>query len=98
MRLTPEEIAAIKAAAAEVFGPAARVHLFGSRIDDHKRGGDIDLLIETPAGRDTLMDEIRCKIALEDRLGERKIDVLLVAPGRALSGIERMALRDGVAL
>lgn len=98
MRLAPAEIQAIKAAVFEVFGPEAVVRLFGSRVDDRKRGGDIDLLVETPLGRDTLADEIQCKLALEDRLGERKIDLLLVAPNRPLSGIERIALRDGVLL
>ncbi|MHB1896659.1 MAG: nucleotidyltransferase domain-containing protein, partial [Metallibacterium sp.] len=47
MRLTPEQAAIIRSAAAEVFGSDARVWLFGSRVDDSKRGGDIDLLIET---------------------------------------------------
>ena len=47
MRLTPEQVTIIKKAGAETFGDSARVWLFGSRVDDHKRGGDIDLLIET---------------------------------------------------
>ena len=31
----------------QLFGEAASLYLFGSRIDDDKRGGDIDLYIET---------------------------------------------------
>ena len=46
VRLTADEVQAIKAAAAEAFGASAVVRLFGSRVDDTKRGGDIDLLIE----------------------------------------------------
>lgn len=46
MRLTGEEVAAIKASAREAFGASAVVRLFGSRIHDHLRGGDIDLHIE----------------------------------------------------
>ena len=45
MRLTDVQIAAIREATAEVFGPEAQVWLFGSRVEDSKRGGDIDLLI-----------------------------------------------------
>jgi predicted nucleotidyltransferase len=98
MRLTTDEIAGIKAGAAAHFGAPVPVRLFGSRIDDAKKGGDIDLLIEVPPGRDTFMDEIRCIGSIQDRIGERKVDVLLVEPGRALSPIERIAYRDGVLL
>ena len=43
MRLTPEQQTAILAASAEAFGVGAGVWLFGSRADDHKKGGDIIL-------------------------------------------------------
>ena len=98
MRLTPDEASAISAAARDVFGPAAVVRLYGSRADDAKRGGDIDLLIEVPEGRARFEDECAFTRALEDRIGERRVDVLLVSPGRALQPIERIAYRDGVVL
>ena len=47
MRLTSEQIAAIKGLATECFGAGTAVYLFGSRLDGAKRGGDIDLYIET---------------------------------------------------
>jgi hypothetical protein len=46
MRLTQEQQSAIRTAASEAFGAGATVWLFGSRVDDHKKGGDIDLVIE----------------------------------------------------
>lgn len=46
MRLTPEQIALILRVVADQTGPGARVALFGSRVDDSRRGGDVDLLIE----------------------------------------------------
>ena len=46
MRLSPKQITAVKQTAAEVFGPEADIWLFGSRVDDERRGGDIDLLVE----------------------------------------------------
>ena len=47
LRLTKHQRATIKALVIEVFGSGALVWLFGSRVDDCRRGGDIDLLIET---------------------------------------------------
>lgn len=98
MRLSETEIAGIKDAVAEVFGPDAVVRLFGSRVDDTKKGGDIDLLIEVPEGRDTLANEARLAVALERRIGERKVDMLFVEPGRPLGAFERIALAEAVLL
>ena len=98
MRLTPDEASAISSAARDVFGPAAVVRLFGSRVDDAKRGGDIDLIVEVPEGRERFEDECAFARAIEDRIGERRVDVLLVSPGRPLQPIEKIAYRDGVVL
>lgn len=46
MRITPEQRAAIVDSVREIFGDAARVYLFGSRADDSKKGGDIDIYID----------------------------------------------------
>ncbi len=48
MRLAQDQVQAIKSVARRVLGDDARVILFGSRTDDRQRGGDIDLLFETP--------------------------------------------------
>jgi predicted nucleotidyltransferase len=82
MRLSPEEIAGIRAAADEVFGPQAVVRLFGSRVDDSRKGGDIDLLVEVPPGRESFNDECAFARALEDKIGERRVDVALFDPAR----------------
>lgn len=44
MRLKPEIKAFIKESARELF-PGADIYLFGSRVDDNARGGDIDILL-----------------------------------------------------
>lgn len=84
MRLTDQQRAIIRATVAETFGPGAEVRLFGSRVDDNKRGGDIDLLIETDqVDIDAIVRaEISFLTKIQQKLGEQKIDVLLDYPSR----------------
>lgn len=74
MRLTESEKAMIKAVISG-FDPQARVYLFGSRVDDTRRGGDIDLLIMS----DVLSASDRGTIGWElcGKLGEQKIDIVI---------------------
>ena len=78
MRLLETQRQAIKTIVSDIVGPESRVWLFGSRVDDTKLGGDIDLLIETDT---TLTNRVEVLCKLEGRfakvLGDRKIDVLL---------------------
>ena len=68
MRLEEWEVREIKKAAQLVFGKNVKVILFGSRVDDNKKGGDIDLYVIT----DTPTYEKKTKfwIELQERLGE----------------------------
>jgi hypothetical protein len=42
MRLTKAQIDTIRKATSQNFGEDALIRLFGSRLDDTKRGGDVD--------------------------------------------------------
>lgn len=48
MRITSSQVRKLKAAAKRHFGQSAQIWIFGSRVDDHRRGGDYDFYIETP--------------------------------------------------
>ena len=82
MRLTPQQQTAITAATKNTFGQNASVWLFGSRADDSKKGGDIDLLIRpSPDATDQLfIKKVRLLSQLERDLGQRKIDVVIESP------------------
>lgn len=97
MRLDKHQIETIREAASEAFGEGTVVTLFGSRTDDDKRGGDIDLLI-SPAQRDNIVSrKIRMLMMLERNLGERRIDIVIELPGDARPIVE-VAHRTGIAL
>ena len=73
MRLEPSEIEWIKATVAETVGEA-KIYLFGSRTNDTKRGGDIDLYIV--ATRQDYRSKITIQAKLERRLG-KPVDMVL---------------------
>jgi len=77
MRLTEIQIATINKLARKHFGEGTTVYLFGSRIDDHKKGGDIDLFIKhINEFALTLESKIRFLAELKTEIGDRKIDVV----------------------
>ncbi len=99
MRLAQDQVQAIKSVAQRVLGDDARVILFGSRTDDKQRGGDIDLLFETPhivGNRASAMGQIYASLIRE--LGDRKIDVLLSDPDTPDAPVLRVARQSGVVL
>lgn len=99
MRLTENQRQSIKSAVTSVVGEGTRIWLFGSRVDDSKRGGDIDLLIETETVVPSRVGAL-CQIegALAVRLGNRKIDVLLKDARTADTPITLAARKTGVLL
>lgn len=96
MRLTPEQQEIIRQATREAYGPQARVWLFGSRVDDAKRGGDIDLLIDPHHSSPSLSNKFLFLGLLERRLVERKVDVVVALPDDPRP-IIRVARQTGVA-
>ena len=80
MRLSTSQIETIRAAARQNFGAEASVWLFGSRVDDTKRGGDVDLYVESTQ-KNTLLSALRCKIALEDSL-DLHVDLIVKEHGK----------------
>lgn len=77
MRLTSTQIETIKSTASAMLGEGVRVTLFGSRLDDQQKGGDVDLYIEVPEPR--LIQKIRCKIQLQERL-DMPVDLIVKPP------------------
>jgi len=99
MRMDEADIAVIRTAAHEVFGADAIVRLFGSRMDDRKRGGDIDIHVEADPPLATLDNRIKLSGLIWRRLAEeRKIDLVIAARGEAPRPIDAEAVRTGIVL
>lgn len=99
MRLTPEQIHAIRLGVAQLAGQDARVWLFGSRVHDQERGGDVDLLLEldVPVSEPAQL-AARLSARVSRAMHGRKVDVVVKAPNLMHLPIHSIALQEGVRL
>lgn len=79
MRLNSFQLKTVCENAEKYFGSQAHVWLFGSRVDDQKKGGDIDLYVETDIKDTSLLVDAKLSFlqALHQTLGDQKIDLVL---------------------
>ena len=68
MRLTKQQTQIITQTVTRLAGMGTTVYLFGSRLNDQAKGGDIDLLIESDIPL-TLIHRAQIKMELESQLG-----------------------------
>ncbi|MDF1588741.1 MAG: nucleotidyltransferase domain-containing protein [Gammaproteobacteria bacterium] len=96
MRLTAQQIKRIAELVQAVAGTQARVYVFGSRLDDDARGGDLDLMLELSEPIDNpalLSAQLSAKISRA--MHGRRVDVLLSAPNLARLPIHDIAVNEG---
>ncbi|MDH4262376.1 MAG: nucleotidyltransferase domain-containing protein [Spirochaetia bacterium] len=93
MRLSKLEIESIKKIATTTFGNGTQVILFGSRVDDSLKGGDIDLYIKPAEPKNIFQKKNDFLVKLKLQIGDQKIDVVIAKDHSRL--IEKEALRKG---
>jgi predicted nucleotidyltransferase len=96
MRLSRDQIQNLKITVASLFKGGTAIRVFGSRLDDTRRGGDLDILLELDE-RPDLWKKVDLKIALERTLG-LPVDVLTMQRGGSHTPFERLALSKSVPL
>ncbi len=89
MRLSSKEKEIIKKQIEIVFGDAV-IYLFGSRVDDSKKGGDIDLYIVPKISDNLFKKKMKIKAMLEDIL-YKPVDIIVAKNKERL--IEQEALK-----
>ena len=79
MRLSTQQQMTIKQILAKHFGSNSEIRLFGSRLDDRAKGGDIDVYIEPElVSVDEIVEaKINALVELQLELGEQKIDLVI---------------------
>lgn len=99
MRLNETERKVLLEAAHRHFGASAVVWLFGSRVKDDARGGDIDLLIETPEPvPNPLALSLAAEVDIQSALDDPKVDILVTSRQQPMLPIHRLARATGVRL
>lgn len=93
MRLSEKEVRLIKTTVLEIFSNA-KIYLFGSRIDDTKKGGDIDLFIVSDT--ENLFEKKIRTLARLKRILHKPVDIVLHKDFSR--DIEKEALQKGIIL
>ena len=95
MRLSPNYQEIIKKYFVEFFGNG-EVYLFGSRVDDSKKGGDIDLYFVLKEHSNLFEKKLKFLSRVKRELGEQKIDIVFNTDNSRL--IEKEAIQWGIKL
>ena len=93
MRLNSETVQVLQKIFLQVFGKG-ELYLFGSRVDDARRGGDIDLYLVAD-NRDRMGEKrIEFLAQVKRQIGDQRIDLVLDrGAGRP---IDKIAMREGL--
>jgi uncharacterized protein len=96
MRLISQQIGKINKLTATHLGTGCKAYLFGSRLNDRSRGGDVDLLVETPTMVPRLT-KARLKAALEQDLS-LPVDLIVVSKLQPLSSFQALVRSQAIPL
>ena len=95
MRITEHEKNVIIEAVQNI-DPVAQLWLFGSRTDDNKKGGDIDIAVLSEKINIDVMQKIQVRQFICNKIGEQKIDIVTSSDGK--EAFFRLAVAEGMEL
>ncbi len=95
MRLSPKYKKVIKKHFYKIF-KKGEIYLFGSRVDNNKKGGDIDLYLVINEHINLFEKKIKFLSRVKRELGEQKIDIVFNQDKNRL--IEQEAIKWGIKL
>jgi len=95
--LSEGEIKIIREVSKKILGKKSKVYVFGSRVDLTRKGGDIDIYVETNRYV-SIKDELKFLAELEIEGIERKVDLVVKAPNKKEKAIFKDAQHTGILL
>lgn len=101
MRLTVLQKQSVCDCAEKYFGRGTKVWLFGSRVNDEGKGGDIDLYIEPElhSAEELINAKLYFLRELQQQIGEQKIDIVLRRTNNTLDlPVYHIAKQTGILL
>ena len=99
MRISTQQQQIIKQVVHQLTQENTQITLFGSRVDDSKRGGDIDLLLTLPNNIEHPAQlSAKISVQLMRAFQGRKVDILLAAPNLKEYPIHHIARQQGIHL
>lgn len=96
MRLSHQNILVLKETISKYINDP-KIILFGSRVDDNRKGGDIDILVETKENIE-LKTQIKILAECEIQGIHRKIDMIFKTPFKKEQSIFKTAIKEGIVL
>jgi len=95
MRLSHNELQALRTIMGEL-DPAGRVFLYGSRTDDTRRGGDIDIYLQASQPIE-LKARLRAQYCMQQAC-DTHVDLLVKNPAQPALPIHQIAVEQGILL
>ncbi len=101
MRLTPDQIEQIEQTTHRYADDVLsdwQLWLFGSRVNDEAKGGDVDLcLLSSASVQDLLMLKLKLRPAIEDVL-DIPVDLVMQSTAQPIKLVTQQAMQTGVRL
>lgn len=96
MRLTKQQTETITQTVTRLAGIGSAIYLFGSRLNDQAKGGDIDLFIESDTQL-SLIQRAQIKMELESQLG-LPVDIVSKSRGAVATPFQIIAQSQSIQL
>ena len=93
MRLTASEFNALRTIIGAL-DPAGSIYLYGSRADDSRRGGDIDVYLQASHAID-MKTRLRTQYRLQQACNTH-VDLLVKNPQQPMQAIHQIAIEQGI--